>query len=133
MVETFQVLYVNDRKRHVFEDIEVVISRDNKLGIGDDGTVDELIVIRVCLNKMETIAWRNSLYIVAFGYGIKHVSRKLWIDVPADNLFVFFKYLCRHTKDKMPSDEGIPNLMILIPCRNNSDETVSVDDVTIHG
>ena len=61
---------VYPRERDVFQYAEVGIFANDVVGIGDDGTVYEFVVIGVLFNESEAIMWIQLASVRAADYGI---------------------------------------------------------------
>lgn len=82
--------YGHDWERDCLQYVEMMVFRHNAAGIGRNGTVDKLIVVLVRLNQMKMEVRVQTLDVVPCKYGVEHSLGYPPVDVPGDDLMIFF-------------------------------------------
>ena len=100
---------VNDGVTDLSEHVVVPVVSYNIAGIGNNGTIDEFVVVGVGLNQVETILRRYVLDIRAFNYRHDNGFCKRLSEKTLKNLGVFLNNLVTDAQRIIATNDGVPH------------------------
>ena len=81
-------------------------------GTSSNSTINKLVVVRICLNHLEMIIWRDKFYERTIDNGLNNQSCSLIVCQTLQNLKILFQYLIGYTKHMLTLHQRLPNNMV---------------------
>jgi len=126
--EILQGHHVDNGEFYLSEYIVMVIVGYNVACIGNNGTVNEFVVIRIGCDEVETILGREKSDMFALNKEFKHIISGFLSREPGQYLCIFLKNLVSDTKRILSINDRQPNLVVDASRRYALNKTVRVKD-----
>ena len=108
------------------------ILADDVVGIGDNGTVDELVVVGVGGNQTEMVLRVEHADIGVSQDSSNDVVGKYGADLGREYLDIFADNLVADTDDVFAVEEGLPRWAIITLAWNHPQQAIGVKDYVSH-
>ena len=116
----------------VAENIIMVVLGYNVFCIGFECTIYELVIIRICRDKMKMVIDLHHLCIWQIEQSLDNVGCDLWPNFLGKDFFVFGQNVIGNTKRIFPINEISPDGIILAATRKRHQQTVGVKNDVHH-
>ena len=108
----------------------MMIVGNNESCIGLDGTIHELVVIRIYLNEIEMIVWTKEHHIPALQNSVENSFCKVWSEETLQYFFILANNLIGNTKHIGSRQYGQPYASVRAMNTEALYETVGVENDT---
>ena len=95
-------------------------------------TINELIVIRILLNKIKLVEWLNFQRIWIINDGINNISCYFLIGKPVQYFLIFLKYLCRYTQRISSIKKRVVYFAVATFGRDNLNKCIGINNDSTH-
>ena len=119
---------IDIREGGLTEYIKMMVVGYDISGSSCNSTIDKLVVVRVCLNHLEMIIWRDKFYERTIDNGLNNQFSCLIVCQTLQNLKVLFQYLIGYAKHMLTLHQRLPNNMVTTLTGYALNQTVSVKD-----
>ena len=128
--EVHQFYNTHLREIDVLQYIVMFVVSYNVTCVGLYGAINELVVVRVCCDKVETERWIDKFNIFALHNSINNSLGKFRIEEPFQNFLVFKKYFIRDTQRVLSMQYRQPDITVNTMTTNALHKAVCVENNT---
>lgn len=93
---------INDRERNQSQHIVMLVVSDYIVGVGNNGTINKFMIIRVGSNEPKMIVRRYQFNILAFDYSVKNILCCVFTSKPLEDFCIFFQNLIGNAQSISP-------------------------------